>query len=474
MPIIEGLKKYADEGNIRLHMPGHKGNSILLDLAKLIPEIDVTEIEGTDNLHNPSSIILESEKLSAKTFKGKATFYSVNGTTAGIYSAIMASTKPGDKILIQRNSHKSVYNAAILGRLKPVYIYPNYRDEDKVPTGINPEDIDKFLANDNDIKAVVITYPSYYGICSNIKGISDVVHKYNKILIVDEAHGSHLVFSDKLPISALEAGADIVIQSTHKTLPAFTQSSMIHVGTNRVDIEKLKTMLSVHQTTSPSYILMASLDFARAYMEREGKYKLNSLIDRIKKWTSYLKEIKGVKVFNKDNIKDNNFYDFDITKIMISLTDINITGKKLERILREDYGIQIEMSDNYYGLALTTVLDDEKNIERLVKAVEDITKKQAYRGNEINELSMINIKPDIKLSLYEAFNRQSLIEELENCEGKISAGFIIPYPPGIPILCPGEVITAEIIEYIEFLRDNNIEILGLYDYNKSKIKIIKP
>ncbi|EOD01056.1 aminotransferase class I/II-fold pyridoxal phosphate-dependent enzyme [Caldisalinibacter kiritimatiensis] len=472
-PIINGLKKYINENNIRFHMPGHKGENALLDLGKLIPEIDVTEVSGTDNLHNPTSIIHKSQQLAKETFEAKATFYSINGTTAGIYSAIMSVTKPGDKILIQRNSHRSVYNAAILGNLKTTYIYPNYRKEDKVATGINPEDVENALKTDSDIKAVVITYPSYYGICSDIKEISKIVHKYNKILIVDEAHGAHLKFSDRLPISALEAGADIVIQSTHKTLPAFTQSSMVHVGTERVDIERLKTMLSIYQTTSPSYILMASLDLARAYMETEGKQRLDNLIDNIEKWTTYLKEIKGVNIFDKNNIADDNFYDFDKTKIMIDLTDINITGKHLETILREDYKIQLEMADNYYGVALTTVLDQEENIEKLAKAIEDISKKEKYRESKIYDISIKSIKPEINLSLYDAFNKDTEIEYLQKSVGRISGSFIIPYPPGIPILCHGEIITEEIIDYIENLKKNNIEFLGFVDNNNAQLKVIK-
>lgn len=229
VPIIEGLDHYINKNKTRFHMPGHKGKKALINWANLIPQIDVTEIEGTDNLHSPSSIILESLKLASKTFKTKRTYYSVNGTTAGIYAAIMSSTKPGDKILIQRNCHKSVYNAIILGKLNPIYIYPNYNNEYNIVTDINPDDIEKALLEHSDIKAVVITNPSYYGVCSDVESIAKTVHKYNKILIVDEAHGSHLIFSDKLPKSAIECGADIVLQSTHKTLPAFTQLSLIHI-----------------------------------------------------------------------------------------------------------------------------------------------------------------------------------------------------------------------------------------------------
>jgi len=469
MPIIEGLKKYSKENNTRFHMPGHKGRNSLINWGELIPQIDVTEVEGTDNLHKPMSIILESEEIAARVFGAKRTFYSVNGTTAGIYAAITASAKAGEKIAIQRNCHKSVYNALILGRIEPVYIYPYYSQRNNIVTGIDPEDIRTLLEGDNDIKAVVITYPSYYGICSDVKAIADIVHSYNKMLIVDEAHGSHLVFSNKLPMSALEAGADISIQSTHKTLPAFTQSSMVHVGSDRVDIEKLQAKLSVFQTTSPSYLLMASLDAARAYMEVEGMSKLDSLIENIKEQTSYLKEIKGIEIFEKSNI-DSSFHDFDITKLLIRVN--NIKGSSLDTILRDKYSIQLEMADYYFGLALMTVMDDKEDLKRLGDALEDLVRTE-YREDKLKDIDVRYIKADTKITLYEASNIETEAIELKKSKGRISGDFITPYPPGIPVISPGEVITEEIIEYIQELRKCNIQILGFLDYNREKIKVVK-
>ncbi|KPU27512.1 arginine / lysine / ornithine decarboxylase [Caloranaerobacter sp. TR13] len=470
VPIIEGLNNYINKNKIRFHMPGHKGKEALIDWVNLIPQIDVTEIEGTDNLHSPSSIILESLKLASKTFKTKRTYYSVNGTTAGIYAAIMSSTKPGDKILIQRNCHKSVYNAIILGKLNPIYIYPNYNNEYNIVTDINPDDIEKALSKHGDIKAVVITNPSYYGVCSDVESIAKIVHKHNKVLIVDEAHGSHLIFSNKLPKSAIESGADIVLQSTHKTLPAFTQSSMIHVCSSRVDLERLETMLSIHMTTSPSYILMSSLDFARAYMAKEGQQKLNTLIQNIEKVTSLMNNIKGVKIFNGRDKKV--CFDFDITKILINLTGININGSRLEEILSRDYDIQVEMSDIYYVLALATVFDEYEDLEKLALAIEDIARKEVYRIDKVDKVDYEYIKPKTRISIYDAFYNEVKYVEITKSIGKISANFIIPYPPGIPILCPGEEITDEIVKYINYLKTIKIPILGL-SKDSNEIKIIK-
>lgn len=470
LPIINGLNKYAQEIDLRFHMPGHKGKKILLDWNEIIPSIDVTEVEGTDNLHNPNSIILESEKLAAKTFGANETFYSVNGTTAGIYAAICASTNPGDDILIQRDCHKSVYNAAILGRLNIHYIYPRYNSKYNLTLSIDPCDLEDTLKR-NDVKAVVITYPSYYGICSDISRISDIVHKYKKILIVDEAHGSHFKFSNKLPITSLEAGADIVIQSTHKTLPAFTQGSMVHVGSDRIDVDRLKLMLSLYQTTSPSYLIMASLDAARAYMESEGKYKLESLINNIQHWTSYLNSLDNVLIVNKDILKEENVYDFDLTKLIIGINKIR--GTVLERILRENYSIQLEMSDYYYGLAITTALDEKKDIEKLAYSIENISKLKDYQ-EEMANIEIIYPQPHIAMPIYEAFYSNSKLVDIKSSVKMVSADFIVPYPPGVPLLNPGEIITSEIVEYIYFLLKNNVQILGLkdYNYNNKYIRVI--
>ncbi|SHH46486.1 lysine decarboxylase [Caloranaerobacter azorensis DSM 13643] len=470
VPIIEGLNDYINKNKVRFHMPGHKGKKDLIDWANLIPQIDVTEIEGTDNLHSPNSIILESLKLASETFKTKKTYYSVNGTTGAIYAAIMSITKPGDKILIQRNCHKSVYNAIILGKLNPIYIYPNYNSEYNIVTDINPDDIERALLKHSDIKAVVITNPSYFGVCSDIESIAEIVHRYNKILIVDEAHGSHLIFSNKLPKSAIESSADIVLHSTHKTLPAFTQSSMIHVCSSRVDLERLETMLTIHMTTSPSYILMSSLDFARAYMNEEGREKLNTLIENIQRATSIMNNIEGVKIFN--NRDEKVCFDFDITKILINLTGININGSTLEKILSRDYDIQVEMSDIYYVLALATVFDEYNDLEKLVLAIEDITKKEIYRADKVDKIDFKYIKPKTRISIYDAFYSDIENVLINESVGRISANFVIPYPPGVPILCPGEEITESIVEYINYLKTMKIQILGI-SKDMNEIKTIK-
>ncbi len=464
-PILDALKKLKKQNSISFHTPGHKGKNTLINWKDYIPFIDTTEIWGMDNLQDPKGIIKESQELAAKAFGAKHTLYSINGTTGGIYIALSTVTKPGDKILIQRNSHKSVYNAALLNRLDIEYIYPNYNEANYIFTGIDPKDVETKLKECEDIKVVVITYPNYYGICSNIERIAEIVHKYDKILLVDEAHGSHFVFSKKLPISALEAGADIVVQSTHKTLVSFTQSSMIHVGTDRVDIDKLMNMSSFYQSTSPSYILMLSLEIARAYMEEEGICKLEEAIYLSQYTSNKLKIIEGVNIFTGDD-KDTTIYDKDPMKILFKLN--GMTGANLSKKLMERYRIYLEMSDYYYALALITLMNSKDDFKRLIEAMEELAEE---KYTEIKSINVNMPKPNILMPIHEAFYSNKKEMDLRESIGEISASYIIPYPPGIPLICPGEEITEEIYYYILQLMDVGIEIVGFMGYNKEKILV---
>ncbi len=467
-PILNKLMEIMDKERVSFHMPGHKGKSTLVQWEKLIPYIDTTELPGLDNLHDPTGIIKESQYLAAKTFGAKKTLYSVNGTTGGMYIALATLTRPGDKILIQRECHKSVYNGAILNKLRTEYIYTNYNRKHGLYTGIDPMEIESKLRNDPTIKVVVITYPNYYGICSHIEKIAEIVHRHNRMLIVDEAHGSHFIFSKKMPLPSLKAGADIAVQSIHKTLPSFTQTSMIHVGTDGVNIEKLNEMSSLYQTTSPSYLFMASLELARAYMEGEGKEKLNENIEHIYSLIESLRSVDKVKIFTGDE-DDSTIYYRDITKILLGIE--GLTGTQLSNILMDHYGIYMEMSDFNYSLALTSVMNEPDDFKELLYAVKDIASRVSEKPKTHEEPFIP--KPIIELPIYEAYYSNKEEVSLKDSIGRISSTFVIPYPPGAPIICPGELITKELIDYIQFALDKGIEIIGLIGYNRGKIQVVK-
>ncbi|KUK07839.1 MAG: Arginine/lysine/ornithine decarboxylase, partial [Caldanaerobacter subterraneus] len=268
-PLYDALMEYVKKETVPFHMPGHKQGRVLpKEYIENLAKIDLTEVPGLDNLHNPDGPILEAEKLAAKAFGSKQAFFLVNGSTAGIYAAMYAVLNPTDKVLVMRNSHKSVYNGVVLTQSIPVYLLPEIDYENGIAMGIDVEKLEEVLQKERDVKAVVVTHPNYYGFCSDIEKIVDIVHKYGKILIVDEAHGAHFPFSNNLPKSSIKAGADIVVQSLHKTLTSFTQTSILHLNSDRVDVDRLKYSLSLFQSTSPSYILMSSIDMAREYMEK--------------------------------------------------------------------------------------------------------------------------------------------------------------------------------------------------------------
>ena len=467
-PVFDGLKSLMEENSVSFHMPGHKGKNTLIEWGKYIPYIDTTEVEGLDNLLEPRGIIKESQELAAEVYGAKATIYGVNGSTGSIYIALSAITKPGDKVLIQRNCHKAVYNAMILNRLNPIYMYPNYNEEHNVLTGLYPEEIEEILQNNQDIKAVVLTYPNYYGVCSDLEKIAEIVHKYNKVLMVDEAHGPHMSFSDKLPISALEAGADIVRHSTHKTLPSFTQTSMIHVGTDRIDLNKLRDRFALYTTTSPSYLFTASNEIAAAYMDGEGRERLDWSVDKVNEVIERLQKIDRVFVFTGDDF-DSTIKAKDNTKILFKIDGIK--GSKVKKILRTDHNIRLEMSDYYYGLILTSLMNDEEDYEKLIKAIEEIAATAPYE--EINSVSIDMPTPQVVMNLAAAYYGKKELVDLESAIGRVSAASIIPYPPGIPLIVPGEMITRELYDHIIMTMENGLEIVGLMGYNKDKIVVVE-
>lgn len=468
-PVFDALKKHIEEKDISFHMPGHKGKNTLINWGDYIPYMDTTEIEGMDNLLDPRGIIKESQELAAGVFGAKATYYSVNGSTGSLYIALATITKPGDKVLIQRNCHKAVYNGMILNRLNPVYMYPNYNEKYNVLTGLDPDEIEKILSEDESIKAVVVTYPNYYGVCSDLESIAKVVHKYNRVLMVDEAHGSHMTFSDKLPKSALECGADIVIQSTHKTLPSFTQTSMVHVGTDRIDLNKLRDRYQLYITTSPSYLFTTSCEIASAYMDTEEALKrLDFNIKKSDEIIKRLQSIDRVFVFTGDS-EDKTIFAKDNTKILFKID--GMSGSKVMKVLNLKHNIKLEMSDYYYGLALTSLMNDEEDYEKLVEAIEDLAKTASYES--IIPVSIKMPTPVVVMPIYQAYYSKKELIKLKDSIGRVSAVSVIPYPPGIPLVVPGEEITRELYDHIIFLMENGIEIVGLMGYNKDEIVVVE-
>lgn len=475
--ILKELTKLSKRNMVSFHVPGHKSGKIFerynLESIDNIGKFDTTEIPGSDNLHAPEGMIKEAQERAKEFYGADYSFFLVNGTTCGIISMIMAATNPGDKIIVPRDCHRSVISGMILGGVVPVYVKPEICPELFLSMAITAETIENTIKDHPDVKAVVITYPNYYGICSDIEKIAAIVHRYNKILLVDEAHGAHLKLSESLPISALDAGADIVVHSTHKTLPSFAQSSMLHVKGKRIDIDKLKFMLSLNQSSSPSYLLMASLDMAINIVTEEGNYLMQKLIGNINDFREEIDKIEGLNIFSKEIIGRYGVKDIDITKLTINMKKIGIDGIKLEEIIRKKYNIQVEMADMYNVLAVSSIANDKHDFERFARALRSIhdDKKITHKKNELPEFSFMI--PKVELLPREAVYAEKKSIPFTQSSGSVSGEYIIPYPPGIPLVCPGEVISQEVIEYVEILKDLEINIIGTSDKSLNTINVIK-
>ena len=424
--------------------------------------MDTTEIPGTDNLHSPEGIIKESQERASEVFKSDETYYLINGSTCGIQAAIMALCPPKSKIIANRDCHQSVINACILGDVDPVYINSEVDKNTNILKGINIDDAIKVIDSNLDAKAIILTYPTYYGMTYDLKRVCDYAHSKDIAVIVDEAHGAHLGLSEELPKTALEQGADIVIQSTHKTLPSFTQSSMIHIQGDRVNKEQLVSILKIIESSSPSYMLMASLEIAVDIYNKYGTKLMNELLNNIDKLKNSFKENNGIGFYDTD----------DKTKIFISTINMGLIGYELETILREEYNIQVELSNYYGSLLICTIGNDNDDFKSLETALNEILEK--YRSNKnIEKIEYPNNIPVKKLTPREAFYKEKKSVKIYESVGKICGEYIIPYPPGISLTSPGEIITNEIIDYMLFCKEKGMNVSGLKDSNLGQIQIIE-
>lgn len=480
------LEAYSKENIVPMHMPGAKRNSELIgrymDDMPAPYEIDITEIDGFDNMHNADGMIKKAFEKTAALYGADESLFLVNGSTAGNMAAICGVTDKGDSIIVARNCHISVYNAIILNELDANYVYPQYDDEYGYYKGISLREIkdavEKNESMGKDIKAVVITSPTYEGNVSDIKNIAAYLHEHNIPLIVDEAHGAHFKFSCEFPQTAVEQGADIVINSVHKTLPSLTQTAVMHINYGYVNVSKVKRYWNIYQSTSPSYILMGSIDRCMSIIEKDGEYLFENYISKLKILRNKLGQLKNIKLIDSD----------DISKIVIGCDN----AKKLYDILLNEYGIQLEMSSLKYAIAMTSIFDSAEYYDRFYNALCEIDRRYnanninnsannnqnyAERYNIFNNTSSIK-KADIKVNIADFKNEalMSIAKALNEGDkngydkimmndsslyGRISAKMVYVYPPGIPILCPGEIISENVVNIISKAIDNGLEVVGL-------------
>ena len=400
--LYKKLERYGQSDYYPFHMPGHKRNpdSVRGDFPF---ERDITEIEGFDNLHHPEDILLEAQKNVSKLYGTKESYYSVNGSTAALLAAISAAVPRKGQILVARNCHKAVYHAMYLRELKPTYIYPQMDMKWWINGGIFPDKVERCLAENPEIKAVLITSPTYDGVVSDVKAIAEITHKYEIPLIVDEAHGAHFHFSNYFPTSAVELGADLVIQSFHKTLPAMTQTAILHNCSDRVDGRLIRRFMGIYQTSSPSYILMASIDACIDTMAAEGYEMFREFTKMLEQARKRLSQCRYICLADPE--KDvNGVFDYDRSKLIFSTVNSTLTGAQLYDILLERYHIQMEMETETYSLALAAVGDREEGFERLCQAIEEIDREEEQKVKKLNLTGMEERKMDAK-SMYCVLNQ---------------------------------------------------------------------
>ena len=466
LPIYSHLRHLEEEKRVPFHMPGHKRKSS--GLFDQIENIDITEIEGYDNLHDPEGIIRQSMDVTKKIYETKESWYLINGTTVGILASISALCQPGDKILMARNCHKSVYNIVRLLHLHPFYCYPSENNKYDILEDIGGQErerIKEIIKQNPDIKAVIITSPTYEGIVSDVFSLKQILNPYRIPLIVDEAHGAHMIFHDYFPKSAVECGADIVIQSTHKTLPSFTQTAVLHLCSDIISAEKIQEMLSVYETSSPSYILMASAEYGIMFMHNNPE-KIDEYVDNLMEFRHKCGQFKHIHLMSEN---DMNCFEYDKSKLVFSVKNTGLDGKQLFQILLSKYQLELEMATATYGIAMTSVCDGEEDFERLFQALYEIDLQ--LEKNEIKQIPPTwRFTSEKQMESWEAMERGTENVCFLDSVGRICANYIFLYPPGIPLLVPGEKIVKEIVENLSFYLYNGYNVSGM---DHDIIKVLK-
>lgn len=473
--LYDKLKKYSKSDWYGFHMPGHKRNGSITGVD-LPYDIDITEISGFDDLHHPKGVLQEAEARAAEVYHAEETHYLVNGSTVGILSAVLGCTRPGERVLMSRNCHKSVYNALYINNLRPVYLYPEIISEVGVNGPVSTEEVGRLLKANTDVRAVIITSPTYDGVISDVREIVRLSHLYGIPVILDEAHGAHFGFHPYFSHNGNELGADIVIHSLHKTLPSLTQTALLHINGNIVNRENVRRYLHILQSSSPSYVLMASMDECIRLLMNEREKLFDRYVSLLIKTRKQLHKLKHLKLFEINN--------YDRSKILIDVSNSCIysdgeikkhTGKQLYDELRKEYLLEMEMASLNYIIAMTAPGDSDEGINRLISALTEIDGKLAkYRNNELNYLKIdLNYqnKQIYSQREIEKFTNKGISVPIAESIGAVAMEFAYVYPPGIPMIVPGERISLKTAECLQYYAEQGFDIEGTRI--KGQIEVLK-
>lgn len=480
--LVERLREYGESDMYPFHMPGHKRRGEFPNPFT----IDITEIEGFDNLHHPEGILKESMEWAASVYGADRTYYLVNGSSCGVLSAICGTTSCGGTILMSRNCHKSAYHGAVLNRLHTIYGYPETIGSLGIQGGLTPDEVERCLALHPETEAVLVVSPTYDGMVSDIEEIARVVHRWGIVLIVDEAHGAHLPFGKDFPKPALECGADLVVQSLHKTLGSFTQTAVLHVKGDRVDAARLERYLQMFQSSSPSYVLMAGMEQCIYEMAEHGTAWMGRFADeigRLRKELTGESGLKHLKLAGRELCGADGVFDLDESKLVVSARGctwghdgMTVDGAALSEILRRTYHLEMEMCGADYVVAITSYLDTAEGLDRLKKALLEIDAglESSVEEEETDRTRVAEVKAmDGEMTMAEAQEVPFETVMLEESAGRISAEFVYLYPPGIPIVTPGERVTDKAAGEIVRYREIGLLVQGMADRSARRLRVIK-
>ena len=487
-PYFQVLLDYVDAGVIPFHTPGHK-QGIGMERAfrdfvgDNVLAIDLTQIRGLDDLLQPEEALVEAQELAAECFGAHQSFFLINGSTSGNQCMMMAALNPGDKIAIPRNSHKSAMGGLIMSGATPVWMQPEVDEALHMDHTITPATVRATLEREPDVKAIYIVSPTYYGVAADLEAIVAIAHEHDIPLLVDEAWGPHFHFHPALPLSAMQAGADICINSTHKMLGSLSQTAMLHVQGNRIKLDRLKAVYKLFLSTSPNLVLVASLDVARRQMALEGPALLSRTIEIAQDARRRLNEIKGVYCFGEELEGRPGVYDIDPTKITVTVKNLGYTGYEAEEILRRRYNVQVELADLFNVVALYTIGTSQTASDALVYGVSELAREDRpvdiFSPSGVLERRMrtgtykLPQIPPIRLVPRDAFLASTEFVPFKLSAGRICAEVITPYPPGIPVLSPGEEITPEIIDYLALEKRAGVKMQGPYDDDLKFIRVVR-
>jgi len=472
-PIYEALQNFRQMRVVPFDVPGHKHGKGNPELTEFLGEqcvgIDVNSMKPLDNLCHPVSVIHEAEVLAADAFGAAHAFLMVGGTTSSVQSMVLSTCKRGDKIILPRNVHRSVINALVLCGAIPVYVNPEVDRKLGISLGMQREQVAKAIAEHPDAVAVFVNNPTYYGVCSDLRAIVKMAHDAGMYCLADEAHGTHFYFGDGMPVSAMAAGADMAAVSMHKSGGSLTQSSLLLIGP-RMNVGHVRQIINLTQTTSGSYLLMSSLDISRRNLVQRGKQVFKKVIEMADYAREEINAIGGYYAFGRELINGNSIFDFDPTKLSVHTRDIGLAGIEVYDLLRDEYDIQIEFGDIGNILAYLSIGDRPQELERLVSALAEIRRRFQMDSNGL--LSQEYIDPEVVTSPQEAFYAAKKSMPLADSAGMVCSEFVMCYPPGIPILAPGERITQDILDYIEYARVKGCSLTGPEDPEIQNINVL--